>query len=115
MEEVTPPHSGPPLHRHRHEDELFYVLEGDLDVQCGAHHFTATPGTVAVLPRNIPHTFRNLSPTPSRVLVLITPGGFEQFFAEVHARSMGGPPPMETVLHLAKQYGVAIVGPPLGA
>jgi mannose-6-phosphate isomerase-like protein (cupin superfamily) len=114
VEEVTPPQSGPPLHCHQHEDEVFYVLEGELDVQCGNHHFTATPGTLAVLPRSIPHTFRNRSPRPSRVVVLILPGGFEQFFAEVHALSTAGPPSMEDVTNLAAQHGVALVGPPLG-
>ena len=91
------------------------MLEGELDVQCGDRRFTAPPGTVAVFPRDIPHTFHNRSATPSRVVVIIMPGGFEQFFAQVDTLALAGPPSLEAVGHLAEQHGVAIVGPPLGA
>ena len=92
VEEVTPPQGGPPLHCHRHEDELFYVLEGELDVQCGDRRFTASSGTVAVFPRDIPHTFHNRSATPSRVVVIIMPGGFEQLFCAGRCARAGWPP-----------------------
>ena len=113
VEEVTPPQGGPPLHSHRHEDEVFYVLEGELEVQCGDQRCMAAAGTVAVLPKNVPHTFRNCGPSPSRVLVLILPGGFERFFAGVDALATAGNLDMDAVMHLAEQHGLAIVGPPL--
>ncbi len=49
------------------------------------------------------------------MIVIILPGGFEQFFAAVDAHATAGSPPLEEVMQLAAQYGVAIVGPPLGA
>ena len=113
VEEVTPPQGGPPLHSHQHEDEVFYVLEGQIEVQCGDQRFMAPSGTVTMLPKNIPHTFRNCGPEPSRVLVLILPGGFEHFFAGVASIVTAGDLAMDAVMQLAEQHGLTIVGPPL--
>jgi quercetin dioxygenase-like cupin family protein len=60
IEEVSPVGGGPPLHVHRHEDEVFYVLEGEVEFQLGDQRFRAKGGSAAFLPRDIPHTFRNV-------------------------------------------------------
>ena len=52
--------SGPPLHHHDF-DETFYVLEGELTFQLEDEVFTRTRGELAFAPRNVPHTFANLS------------------------------------------------------
>ena len=54
---------GPPEHRHKHEDELFVVLDGKLEFRTGGIEITGGPGTLALLPRAEPHTFRVLSAT----------------------------------------------------
>lgn len=56
VEIATPPQLGPPLHVHRREDEGFYVLAGEYAIQVGDRRITATSGSFAFLPRNIPHT-----------------------------------------------------------
>src|SRR5919199_1158051 len=83
IEEITPPQGGPPPHMHTHEDETFYVLEGELEFMVGEHTFLATTGTVIYGPRNILHAFRNVGTTTSRLCVLITPAGLEKMFEEV--------------------------------
>ena len=50
-------HVGPPLHVHGREDEAFYIIDGQISVECGAKRFTAGPGDFTFLPRGIPHTF----------------------------------------------------------
>ena len=72
----------PPLHAHRNEDELFYLIEGSLKVFRGKEELTLKPGESGFLPRGVPHTFKILSPT-ARWLVYMTPGGFEEFFRAV--------------------------------
>jgi len=77
------PGGGPPPHIHRCEDEAFYVLEGEIAFQVGDQKISATAGTFLQGPRNIPHTYKNEGKSPVRMLVFITPSGFENFVKEV--------------------------------
>ncbi len=87
---------GPPRHVHHTEDEMFYVLEGEMVLECGAQRWTAGPGDFAFLPRGVAHVFV-VSRGPVRGLQLTTPAGFEAF-VEVEA---------------GRRHGNDIVGPPL--
>jgi len=111
IEEVSPVGGGPPLHVHRHEDELFYVLEGEVEFQLGDQRFRAKAGSTAFLPRDIPHTFRNAGRIPSKVLVVIIPARFVGFFDEVHALTKPTP---EQAMELGKTYGLTFLPPPKG-
>lgn len=71
--------AGPPLHEHRHEDETIFVLEGCMEVECGADSWRGGPGTTFFLPRGLRHTFRSVN-GPAAILFLITPGGLDEFF-----------------------------------
>jgi quercetin dioxygenase-like cupin family protein len=82
-EDVVPPQGGPPPHRITHADETFYVLEGELEFVVGERTLAATAGSVVYCPRGVLHGFRNVGTTPSRMVVIITPGGLEKFFKEV--------------------------------
>ena len=77
------PGQGPPLHVHRHETEIFYVLEGLFEITLGDRTVEAPPEALAVGPRDIPHTFRNVGPTPSKLLLTVIPGRFSNYFLEV--------------------------------
>lgn len=72
-----------PLHRHLNEDEYSYVLEGQVGALLGDEVVTAGPGTLIYKPRNQWHTFWNAGDAPARILEIISPAGFEQFFAQV--------------------------------
>ena len=111
IEEVSPVGGGPPLHVHRHEDEVFYVLEGEVEFQLGDQRFRAKAGSTAYLPRDIPHTFRNVGTTPSKVLVVIIPARLVGFFDEVHALTKPTP---EQAMELGKTYGLTFLPPPKG-
>jgi quercetin dioxygenase-like cupin family protein len=72
-----------PMHVHQHEDEYSYVLAGEVGFQVGDEVFTAGPGQLVSKPRGIWHGFWNAGDEPARVLELISPGGFEDYFAEL--------------------------------
>jgi quercetin dioxygenase-like cupin family protein len=100
----------PPLHYH-HFDEAFYVLEGELTFQLADDVFTRRAGELAFAPRGVPHTYANLSGAPARVLLVITPAGFERYFDQIAARITGSEPPPEAARPIPE---VVQVGPPLG-
>ena len=80
---------GPPRHTHTHEDESLYIFTGSLDVRCGEDRFQAEPGGFVFLPRQIPHEFRSVG-GPATGLLIVTPGGLDEYFAQLHAALAGG-------------------------
>ena len=72
-----------PLHRHVREDEYSYVVEGHVGALLGEEVVIAGPGDLIFKPRNQWHTFWNAGDEPARLLEIISPAGFEQFFAEL--------------------------------
>jgi quercetin dioxygenase-like cupin family protein len=106
---LAPRALGSPIHTHQHEDEYSIVLEGTVGVQIGDQQYQAGPGTVVVKPRGIPHAFWNSTDQPARLLEIISPAGFEAYFAELGAiLGVGGPPDISALLHLADRYGMAL-------
>lgn len=96
-----------PMHRHGNEDELSYVLEGEITIQQGEVITTAGPGSYVLKPRGIFHTFWNAGATTARLIEVITPGGFERYFAELEPLiSSAGPPDMGAIVALAARYGL---------
>ncbi|HXT35299.1 MAG TPA: cupin domain-containing protein [Chloroflexota bacterium] len=119
IDQIVPPGAGSPWHLHRNEDESFYVIEGEILFIVGEdqHRITAGPGTFVFGPRGIPHGFRNAGPTPARMLLEVTPAGFERFALALATPSPdsgaapAGPPDMEEVMAEAAKYNVEILGP----
>lgn len=72
-----------PLHRHTREDEYSYVLEGRVGALLGDDVVVGGPGDLIFKPRDQWHTFWNAGDEPARLLEIISPAGFEQFFAEL--------------------------------
>ena len=120
-----------PLHRHTREDEYSYVLEGRMGALLGEEHVEAGPGDLVHKPRGQWHTFWNAGDEPCRILEIISPAGFEEFFAELV--ELGGntaPDPEEfgalcarygleldpsSVPGLVERFGVRFPGEPLGS
>jgi len=97
-----------PLHRHSREDEYSYVVTGRVGALLGDDVLVGGPGDLIVKPRNQWHTFWNAGDEPARLLEIISPAGFEEYFAELIA--MGGstnvaPPVLGA---LAKKYGLEV-------
>ena len=83
----------PPAHFHKNEDEIFYVLEGEIRFHIGDKTFIAKAGELAYAPREVPHQFSLVTET-AKALLMITPAGIETFFKEfsVPAQSLELPP-----------------------
>ena len=77
-----------PLHLHTREDEYSFVLEGRMGALLGDDVVEAGPGDLVHKPRNQWHTFWNAGDEPCRILEIISPAGFEDFFKELS--DMGG-------------------------
>jgi mannose-6-phosphate isomerase-like protein (cupin superfamily) len=80
---IDPRSLAAPLHRHANEDEYSYVLEGRVGVKLGDETFEAGPGDLVFKPRGQWHAFWNPGDEPARMLEFISPGGFEEYFAEI--------------------------------
>ena len=78
---LAPRALGSPMHTHSHEDEYSYILAGQIGAQVGEEVILAGPGDVIAKPSGIPHAFWNAGNEPARVLEIIAPGGFEDYFA----------------------------------
>ena len=84
VEHPMSPHAlAAPLHRHAREDEYSYVVEGRVGALLGEEVVLAGPGDLIFKPRNQWHTFWNAGDEPARLIEIISPAGFEQFFAEL--------------------------------
>jgi mannose-6-phosphate isomerase-like protein (cupin superfamily) len=97
-----------PLHTHAEEDEISYVLEGEVGVQIGERVLVATPGTLMFKPRGVPHAFWNPGAVPARLLELISPAGFERYFEEVAALYASGSRDSEHAAALRRRYRLAM-------
>jgi quercetin dioxygenase-like cupin family protein len=93
VEISAPPGAGAPMHEHSREDESFYILEGELIFTVAGRRIVAGSGDCVFGPRNIPHAWANESHQPARVLVVLTPAGFENYFDCVGKRLSAGEAP----------------------
>jgi quercetin dioxygenase-like cupin family protein len=120
-----------PLHRHKHEDEYSYVLEGSVGALLGDAVVIGKPADLIFKPRQQWHTFWNAGDTPARILEIISPAGFENFFRELI--QLGGVTKAESkaladlcvryelemdpgsILQLTERFGLRFPGEPIQA
>lgn len=97
-----------PLHRHTREDEYSYVLQGSIGALLGDDVLIGKPGDLIFKPRNQWHTFWNAGDEPARILEIISPAGFENFFRELV--ELGGVTKVEpgTLTELCARYELEI-------
>jgi quercetin dioxygenase-like cupin family protein len=113
----APAGSSPPLHVHG-VDEAVWDSSGQVRFRCGDHEFTLGPGSFALLPRNIPHSFLVEGDTGAVMVGLVSPGGSERYFAEAGAPVTGPTPPppdLERIQRANDKYGNDHLGPPMTA
>lgn len=115
FEAVVAPESGPPRHRHLKEDETIFVLQGEAVFWLEGETRSCSAGDVVFVPRGAEHTFRVIGEQPARFLTIVTPGGFESFFAAVANRNLALPEDAQAIGVIAKAYNAVFTGPPLGA
>jgi len=110
IEQLSPPGEGIPPHIHAQEDETFIIIEGEIDLEYGGKKMKAKAGDTFFLPRLKPHGYVNNGKLPCRVMVIISPGGFEQFFEDVQAIDSTNPANIGKVAELLeKKYATTFL------
>jgi mannose-6-phosphate isomerase-like protein (cupin superfamily) len=100
---------GAPMHKHTREDEISYVLEGELSAIQNGEVQIARPGQFIVKPKDIFHTFWNATEQRIRWIECIIPGNFQYYFAELAPYLLAGQPPqMDKVRETAAKYGLIV-------
>jgi quercetin dioxygenase-like cupin family protein len=99
--------AGPPLHFHPHQEEYFYVIEGEVRFAVGDQRLTLGAGDSVLGPRGIPHTFAAVEGKPGRLLIAFSPAGkMEQFLRDTAVPN----PPVEDAAFW-RRYDIEMVGP----
>ena len=120
FEVIVVPQGGTPPHRHTRENESFYIQEGEIEFQLDDRTLIATAGTFLHSPKGQLHCFTNTTDTPAKVMIWVTPAGFEHFLADVGKAVNGqitpgvplSPEDLNKILTTAPQYGIEIIPPP---
>jgi quercetin dioxygenase-like cupin family protein len=108
----------PPPHVHRDSDEAFFILDGEFEGFCGDRTWTAGPGSLVFLPRGVPHGFNVSEAGPGRAILVLSPGGFDQFVAALGEPAerlelpVPVPPDPARVVEIAAAHGIEILPPP---
>ncbi|MFL5803330.1 MAG: cupin domain-containing protein [Roseiflexaceae bacterium] len=82
----------PPDHTHPTEDEIFYVLNGELTFRCGGESFDVGERGFIYLPQGIEHGYTIRSAEPVRLIVVTFPtsaaagAGWGGFIADVEGQ-----------------------------
>ena len=100
---------GAPMHKHTYEDEISYVLEGNLSVFQNGEVQTAGVGEYIVKPRGIFHTFWNAGNERIRFVEVISPGNFENYFFEIAPfLQIGRPLQLDKISAIVAKYGLVM-------
>src|SRR5215207_2110436 len=97
-----------PLHRHNREDEYSFVLEGRMGALLGDDVVEAGPGDLVYKPRRQWHTFWNAGDEPARILEIISPAGFERYFAELVEMGGSTTADRQSLMDLSARYGLEV-------
>ena len=106
---------GPRPHRHGTHDELFYVLDGEVEFLVGERSALLEPGSVAHIPPNTVHGFWNPTSETARFLLIATPAGLHQMFEEMASLATAGNMNPTTMRDLRRKYDTEEVDTDWGA
>jgi quercetin 2,3-dioxygenase len=102
---------GPPLHIHPNQDEIFFIREGEYKFQVGSEQYRLGVGDLVFLPRNVPHTFAQLTETGKLFFFLQPSGKMEDYFRVLH--KLEGRPSPEALAKIFADHDMRVVGPPI--
>lgn len=108
IEEVNPPGTMIPPHVHTKEDEIFKVLEGELEVTVGNETTVLKAGDLAFAPKNVPHTWKVVGDQDCRTILSVFPAGLEHMFEEL-GNLPPGPPDFAKVSEICGRYGISFI------
>ena len=104
----NPPNTQIPMHVHKNEDELYRVIEGEVEFTVDGKTTLLNGGDSIFLPRNIPHTWKVVGTNNATVDLTIFPSGLETMFEELN-NLPAGPPDFLKVGEICGRYGIDFV------
>lgn len=107
VEETTPAKGVIPPHFHSRTDEIIYILEGEYEVETDGNKCVARAGNLLVVPRGTTHSLKNPLTVASKMLAIITPSGFENFFAELSR--LNAVPDASEIVEIGKRNDLELV------
>lgn len=109
---APPPAPGPPVHVHSGEEETIYLIRGVLDVTLNGATTTLSGGSVAHVPRGMPHTLANPGPDSAQLLIIQSPPGAERYWAKAATliAESDGPPDPALMQALAEEHHIHFQG-----
>lgn len=117
MEFSDPAGHAPPHHVHENEDEVWFVLDGEVTLFVGDQRHDLIPGQVAYGPRGVPHSYLVRSREGAKLAVVFSPACIEEYFRAngTPVAEAGDLPPafdLATVVASAEAFNLRVVGPP---
>lgn len=109
--EERPPLADTPAHVHANEDEYFHIIEGEHAILVGDQEHRLGPGEGIFAPRGVPHAQRRIEPGVGRLLLVLSPGGFEGFFRQLAAAEAAGSLDENAYAAASQAYGITWAGP----
>jgi quercetin dioxygenase-like cupin family protein len=100
-----------PPHVHNREDEYSIVLEGEIGFRSNDREVVLGPGGYIIKPRGEVHAMWNAGSTPARMIEIISPAGFENFFRELSDMTARGAPDPAVIAQLAGSYELPFAQP----
>jgi len=97
-----------PPHRHTREDEISYVVAGEIGFRSEEKELSLAAGGYIVKPRGELHAMWNASDAPARMIEIMSPAGFERYFVEMAEAiaAAGGQRDPATLAALRERYGL---------
>ena len=108
IEEYNTPGTMIPPHVHTKEDEIFKVLEGELELTVGDITTVLKAGDLAFGPKNVPHSWKVIGDKNAKVILSVFPAGIENMFEELGALPPG-PPDMKKVMEICARQGITFL------
>jgi len=108
IENHNDPGVGIPMHVHENEDEIFHILEGQMEFELQGKTNLLSKGDMIFLPRMVPHSFRVVGDIKCKAIVTVVPSGIEEMFESLSALPPG-PPDFEKVAAICGKQGIRFV------
>ncbi|MDO6435784.1 cupin domain-containing protein [Cyclobacterium sp. 1_MG-2023] len=102
------PGVGIPPHVHSKEDEIFRIIEGEIEIMVGGNTSILKAGDVAYAPKNIPHSWKVVGTNKAKMITSAFPAGIEHMFQQL-ADLPEGPPEFKKVAEICQKHGVSFV------
>ncbi len=108
FEEIVAPNSGPPLHTHETQFEIFHVISGHIQFEVEGKRIDVFSGGTALIPPGAQHTFINKNEGESVIhFELLPSGSSEEFFEKLVAGDF------EDLPKFFEEHGLKLLGPPI--